>query len=249
MGISDPQQPYPDDQSLVDGLRRDDLAAFEVLVKRHGPRMLAVAQRYVRPGPDAEDVLQEAFLTVTRGISTFDGGSRLSTWLHRIVVNCALMRLRSRMRRPETLIPPEEARRASPPSMMSVDGFDRTDMREVVQRALEGLPELDRAVVRLRDIQGMTVDEVSRLLGVGTIAVKEHLHRARHTPSRRCWNPSSKRREGQHGVLPHRGVRRVLPSRVLEAPPRHVVEAVPEVILALLRPRAAGERRGSRSPQ
>jgi RNA polymerase sigma-70 factor (ECF subfamily) len=181
-----PAAPPPQEQALLAGLRAGDDAAFEELVRTHGPRMLAVAQRYVRPGPDAEDVLQDAFVNVARAIGGFEGGSRLSTWLHRIVVNCALMRLRSRSRRPENLLPPDtvavqsDASRPTPWTLSAADIVDRADLREAVQKALERIPELDRAIVRLRDIQGMTLEEVSRLLDVGLTTVKEHLHRARH---------------------------------------------------------------------
>jgi RNA polymerase sigma-70 factor (ECF subfamily) len=149
--------------------------------------MLAVAQRYVKVGADAEDVLQEAFVSVTRGIGSFQGDSKLTTWLHRIVVNCALMRLRSKSRRPETLLSPETVavhvettRPTSAWSLTAAEVIDRRDLRAAVLTALERLPDLDRAIVRLRDIQGMTLDEVSRLLDVGLTTVKEHLHRARH---------------------------------------------------------------------
>jgi RNA polymerase sigma-70 factor (ECF subfamily) len=184
--IATPSKAPSPDAALVQRLRAGEDAAFEELVRMHGPRMLAVAQRYVRAGPDAEDVLQEAFVSVARGIASFHGDSKLTTWLHRIVVNCALMRLRARSRRPETLLSPEtvsghlESRPTTAWGLTAAEVIDRTDLRGAVQKALEGLPELDRAIVRLRDIQGMTLDEVSRLLDLGLTTVKEHLHRARH---------------------------------------------------------------------
>jgi RNA polymerase sigma-70 factor (ECF subfamily) len=182
-----PPKAPPSDDALVRRLRAGEDAAFEELVRAHGPRMLAVAQRYVKAGADAEDVLQEAFVSVTRGIGSFQGDSKLTTWLHRIVVNCALMRLRSKSRRPETLLSPETVavhvettRPTSAWSLTAAEVIDRRDLRAAVLTALERLPDLDRAIVRLRDIQGMTLDEVSRLLDVGLTTVKEHLHRARH---------------------------------------------------------------------
>jgi RNA polymerase sigma-70 factor, ECF subfamily len=182
-----PSKAPSQDDSLVRRLQTGEDAAFEELVRTHGPRMLAVAQRYVKAGPDAEDVLQDAFVSVSRGIGSFQGDSKLTTWLHRIVVNCALMRLRSRSRRPETLLSPETVavhvegtRPATSWTLTAAEVIDRTDLRAAVQTALERLPDLDRAIVRLRDIQGMTLDEVSRLLDLGLTTVKEHLHRARH---------------------------------------------------------------------
>src|SRR5512147_2223050 len=89
---------------LIAGLRRGDEASYEQLVREHGGAMLAVARRYLRTEDDARDVVQEAMLSAFRGIARFSADAKLSTWLHRIVVNCALMRLRSRRRRPEDAI-------------------------------------------------------------------------------------------------------------------------------------------------
>jgi RNA polymerase sigma-70 factor (ECF subfamily) len=175
------------ERALVERLRKGDEAAFETLVRTHGPRMLAVASRFLRQPADAEDVLQEAFTNALRAIGSFQGDSRLGTWLHRITVNCALMRLRAKSRRPEALGPPEvvaaerEARAVSAPwALSAVEVVERAELREAVLAALDALPELDRALVRLHDIQGMTLQDVSRTLDLGLTTVKERLHRARH---------------------------------------------------------------------
>jgi len=91
--------PPAGDAVLVERLRSRDPQAFEVLVRQYGGRMLATAWRFVGADEDARDVVQEAFLAAFRAIDTFAGAARLSTWLHRIVINAALMRLRSRRRR------------------------------------------------------------------------------------------------------------------------------------------------------
>src|SRR5512135_3173100 len=90
-----------DDGELVARLRAGDGAAFESVVRSHGPRLLAVARRFLRNEQDAQDALQDAFLSAFRSIDGFQGEARLSTWLHRIVVNAALMKLRSRKGRTE----------------------------------------------------------------------------------------------------------------------------------------------------
>ena len=94
-------EPVIDDAVLLDGLRRGDDHAFATLVRQHAGRMLATARRLLRDGDEAEDAVQEAFVSAARAIGGFAGDSKLSTWLHRIVVNTALMRLRSRRRRRE----------------------------------------------------------------------------------------------------------------------------------------------------
>src|SRR5262249_13559072 len=93
-----------DDDALVERLRAGESEAFEELVRMYGGRLLAVARRYMRTEEDAQDVVQTAYLNAFRALSQFEGSCQLSTWLHRIVVNAALMRLRSRRRRPEESI-------------------------------------------------------------------------------------------------------------------------------------------------
>src|SRR5689334_6179968 len=89
-----------EEEELVVRLKAGDEAAFETLVRTHGPRMLAVARRYLSREADAQDALQDAFVNVVRAIGSFAGNSRLSTWLHRVVVNSALMKIRSARRQP-----------------------------------------------------------------------------------------------------------------------------------------------------
>src|SRR5262245_12156286 len=89
------------EQAFVARLKAGDDAAYEELVRTRGGHLLAVARRLLRDEEAARDAVQDAFLSAFRSIQRFDGHSQLSTWLHRIVVNAALMRLRSRQRRPE----------------------------------------------------------------------------------------------------------------------------------------------------
>ena len=94
----------PEEARLVQALRAGDACAFEAVVRRQSGPMLAAARRILASEDDARDAVQEAFVSAWRGIAGFDGAARLSTWLHRIVVNAALMKLRSRRRRPEESI-------------------------------------------------------------------------------------------------------------------------------------------------
>jgi len=89
------------ERDLVSRLRRGDEDAFERLVREHGGRLLAVARRFLREEEEARDAVQECFLSAFRALDRFDQASRLSTWLHRIVINACLMRLRTRRRKPE----------------------------------------------------------------------------------------------------------------------------------------------------
>jgi RNA polymerase sigma-70 factor (ECF subfamily) len=187
---ADPSRVDPaSEQALVLRLQAGEAAAFEELLRQEGPRMLAVAERYLRDRHDAEDALQDAFLNVARSIGSFQGHSRLRTWLHRIVANCALMRVRSRARRlplaPAGADPEREpAGHATGPTRpwehAAADIASREELRGCVWAALARLEDGDRTLLTLHDIQGMTLDELAQTLNIGRTTVKSHLHRARH---------------------------------------------------------------------
>src|SRR4051794_37679216 len=94
----------PDEAAVVAALRANDSGAFEQLVREQLPRLLTVARRILGNEADAQEAVQDAFLSAFKALPAFDGASRLSTWLHRIAVNAALMKLRRRQRRPEQSI-------------------------------------------------------------------------------------------------------------------------------------------------
>jgi RNA polymerase sigma-70 factor (ECF subfamily) len=169
---------------LLERLRRGDEEAFETFVRTYGPRMLSVARRYLPREADAEDALQDALLLAHRNLASFQGGSRLGTWLHRVTVNASLMRIRSRSRRPEpspdnpgwqALASKEGPVWAASP----LEALSRAEIRRRLQDGLAGLPEGIRAVVRLRDIEGVELREIGNLLGIGVSTVKSRLHRGR----------------------------------------------------------------------
>jgi RNA polymerase sigma-70 factor (ECF subfamily) len=150
--------------------------------------MLAVARRFFPDDQDARDVVQDAFLAAHRAIGSFDGRAQLSTWLHRVVVNAALMKLRSRRRRREEAIDDllplfdEEGQRVvdrpewEPASDLLLQ---RAETRARVRACIDRLPEAYRAVLLLRDIEELDTDEAARLLAITPQAVKTRLHRAR----------------------------------------------------------------------
>ncbi len=184
------QRPIPEAgrvvSDLVDRLVARDADAFEELVRTRSPRMLAVAIRYLPRRQDAEDALQEAFLNVVRSISGFKGACSLDTWLHRIVVNCALMLLRGRRRKPEithaeSVFETERTgpwRRWPPPSAHDV--VANRELKSIVQQAVARLPEIYRVVLLLRDVEALDLKQISELLGVGVPTVKSRLRRARN---------------------------------------------------------------------
>ena len=183
-----PAAPEPDEAALVAGLRRGDDAAFELLVRTYGGRLLQVARRFFKEEEDARDALQEAFLSAFKAIRRFDGKARVSTWLHRIVVNAALMRLRKKSARKEESLEPllptflEDGHRADPGPAWPENPEEmigREQMRDIVRSAIDRLPPKYRNVVLLRDIEELSGAETGELLGLTPGAVKVRLHRAR----------------------------------------------------------------------
>ena len=174
--------------ALLAALRRGDDNAFETLVRSTSPRLLAVARRILGTDEDARDALQDAYVSAFKALPRFEGHSRLSTWLHRIVVNTSLMKLRSKRRHPEesieTLLPgyKDDGHQAYEPEEWA-DGADvlleRSEMRAFIRGQIDRLPENYRTVLLLRDIEEMSTPEAAAALGISDNAVKIRLHRAR----------------------------------------------------------------------
>lgn len=172
---------------LVRRLKAGDEEAFEALVRSYGGRLLSVAKRFFVEPEDARDALQEAFLSAFQAIGRFEGQARLSTWLHRIVVNSCLMRLRTAKRRPEEPIEPflpafDEMGMQKVMSMPWPSMEDEAARRQASSRLREligRLPESYRAVLLLRDIEDLTTAETALHLDVPESTVKIRLHRAR----------------------------------------------------------------------
>jgi RNA polymerase sigma-70 factor (ECF subfamily) len=178
----------PEETALLERLRAGDEAAYERWVRASAPRVLAVARRLLRNEDDAQEVAQEAFLLAFRGLARFDGSARLSTWLHRITVNAALMRLRTRRRHPEesieSLLPRfhadgEHEETPGPWWRNGEAAVASAELRKGVRAAIDALPPIYRDVLLLRDIEELSTAEVARGLELSEAAVKTRLHRAR----------------------------------------------------------------------
>lgn len=180
------------DAELVSALRRggeDADRAFEFIVREYGPRLLVIARKLMPSESDAQDVLQDAFLAAVRSIARFEGDSRLSTWLHRIVVNAGLMKLRARRSRPELAIEDlqprflDDGHHADWPAPWKrgeeTAALEAEETRRLLHESIAALPDSYRTVVTLRDIEGRTTEETARHLGESENAVKIRLHRAR----------------------------------------------------------------------
>ena len=177
-----------EESSLVAALKAGDGTAAETLVRTHGPWMLAVARRVAGDQASAEDCVQEALIKALQKIGDFEARASLKTWLHRIVVNQALMKLRSRKSKAETSIDEylpafdENACRIEAPwlSLATPEEIcDQADRRALVHAKIDELPESYRVVLLLRDIEELSTREVAEALGLSEANVKVRLHRAR----------------------------------------------------------------------
>lgn len=175
------------EQILLERLRRGDEQAFVQWVNEQTPRLLSVARRYMSEESDAQDAVQDAFLSAFKSLPEFQGDSSLGTWLHTIVVRACLMKLRTRRRRPERLIEDllpkflDDGHRADikAPWTVDVDELDHDETRQHVRRCIDELPQTHRTVLLLRDVEGLDTQETAALLGIEVNAVKTRLHRAR----------------------------------------------------------------------
>lgn len=182
------RSPWADDRAWAAAICAGDRAASEQLVRAYAPRLLGVARRLLGREEDAQDALQDAFSAAFQALPRYEGQARLSTWLHRITVNAALMRLRSRGRRPEVAIEDllprflddgHNADPARPWSSASDDPLVQAQEAALVRRCVAQLPEAYRVVLTLRDLEELDTDETAALLQTTPGNVKVRLHRAR----------------------------------------------------------------------
>jgi RNA polymerase sigma-70 factor (ECF subfamily) len=179
------------DDELVARARGRDMAAFEALVDRHEEKVYRLAMRFVRNETDAREVLQETFLAAWRNLEGFQGKAQFASWLYRVAVNAALMLLRSQKRHPQVAVEDvtpealgEAAQDAGPGlgldwSKRPDEQFQSDELRRQIQKAVDALPESQRSVFLLRDVDGLSTEETGELLGLSVPTVKTRLHRAR----------------------------------------------------------------------
>lgn len=173
------------DAELVLEIKKGDESAFQEVMSRYTQKVYNLAIRLTRNQEDAEEILQDVFVTVYKKINSFEGKSAFSSWLYRVTANTAFMKLRKRKQSDsisfEEVSPtirdnwvgksPED----SDTDYMSI----RHELREIIQRAVERLPEEYRNIFVLRDIDGLSNEEVAETLALSVPAVKSRLHRAR----------------------------------------------------------------------
>lgn len=174
-----------DEPVLVAAAKAGDISAFDTLVNRYERKIFRLTQNITQNREDAEDAMQEAFLKAYEHLGDFAGNSRFYTWLVRIAVNQALMKLRRR--RPNIVSLDEEIdtgedmmpREIEDWGPSPVDRFEQTEMREILSKVIGELDPSFRIVFQLRDIEQLSTEETAEALGLSVPAVKSRLLRAR----------------------------------------------------------------------
>ncbi len=174
------------DRNLITRLQAGDKAACAECIEKHSPGVYRLALRLMQNEADAEDVMQETFLSAFKAIGGFQGRSELSTWLYRITYNTALMRLRKHQ--PQT-VSVEETEAADDGSLVPAQlfdwcclpesDFDTNETRARLEQAIGELPEKLRVVFVLRELEGLSTEETATALDISIETVKTRLHRAR----------------------------------------------------------------------
>src|SRR3954453_11105215 len=179
-------EPQTEELVLVDAARHGDVGAFEQLIKRYDRNVFRIAQHITHNEEDAQDVVQDAFLKAYQNLEQFQGNSKFYTWLVRIAVNEALMRLRKR-RNDRTVsldedvetedgsIPREVADWSPNPEQL----YGTSELGDILKKTIQGLSPGFRTVFVLRDVEGLSTEETAEMLNLSVPAVKSRLLRAR----------------------------------------------------------------------
>ncbi len=176
----------PTDEELVEQVRRGEPSAFRTLVERHYQKVFGVAMGMVRNRDDALDLTQETFLHVHRSLQGFRFSAKFSTWLYRIVTNLCIDHFRRLGRSPQTVeLPPTLEEDAAPmqwpdPAAESPDdAVHRSEVRQALERAFAQLSAPHRAVMVLRELEGLSYEEIATVTGCSLGTVMSRLHYAR----------------------------------------------------------------------
>jgi RNA polymerase sigma-70 factor (ECF subfamily) len=168
------------DEELVARVAAGETALFEVLMRRYNQRLYRTVRAILRDGSEAEDVMQQTYLSAFAHLHQFAGEARFSTWLLRIGVNEALGRLRQRRRHLQALqAPDDDAAPREAPMPTPEDRASDHELATLLEGIVDGLPDPYREVFVLRLVEGLDTAETAAVLDLGEDAVKQRLHRAR----------------------------------------------------------------------
>jgi RNA polymerase sigma-70 factor, ECF subfamily len=179
------------DQQLVQRVQKGDKSAFDLLVLKYQHRVLKLVSRFVNDAAEAQDVAQDAFIKAYRALPSFRGDSAFYTWLYRIAINTAKNTLVSNRRRPvdfdlDLQDPEQYDRHAKLKEVDTPEGVLLTEeIRQVVERAMEQLPEDLRTAIVLREIEGLSYEEIAEAMDCPVGTVRSRIFRAREAIDKR----------------------------------------------------------------
>jgi RNA polymerase sigma-70 factor (ECF subfamily) len=173
------------DQALVERVQRGDKRAFDLLVKKYQQRIMNVLTRFLSNPDDVMDITQEAFIKAYRALPTFRGDSAFYTWLYRIAINTAKNHLVAQTRRPtQGLVDSEEAEQYDGADLLRENAtpehiLQKEQVQEVIHKAFEDLPEDLRTAISLRELEGMSYEEIAEAMDCPIGTVRSRIFRAR----------------------------------------------------------------------
>ncbi|MFZ5645449.1 MAG: RNA polymerase sigma factor [Bacillota bacterium] len=181
---------HPDDEHLVKRSREGDADAFDELVKKYQSKVFTVAYRFMGNHADANDLAQDAFIRAYQALSSFRGDSSFATWLYRITSNVCRDEIRKQNRYKKVSLDEMMTQPGGGPNLTAADltpeeSLDRVELRDTVQRHLNSLSSEHRLILVMRDIQGLSYEEIASSLDCTLGTVKSRLNRARQTLKKR----------------------------------------------------------------
>jgi RNA polymerase sigma-70 factor, ECF subfamily len=186
---------YANDSQLIDGLRRGDREAYQILVERYHVKVIRTCTGFVHSTTDAEDIAQEVFIEVFRSVDRFRGESELSTWLYRIAVNKSLNFLRKSARRKVFSFitgQPEEGKLPVPEKAAGAESnadeaMIRSEQARALEKALESLPENQRTAFVLNKYEELSYKEISGIMNISMGSVESLIFRAKQNMQKKLY--------------------------------------------------------------
>lgn len=188
MDLSKKINTYLNEDELIDQLKKGNVDSFEFIVREYGGYLLIIAKRYLSSEADAQDAVQDTYLHAFSAIFTFEGRASIKSWLHRIVINISLMKIRSNKRRLVELIDDNASffdangKRIETETeiTLSLEKLMADDSQnEYIKTQITQLPQIAKSLLLLKDIEGYSTKEIAELLEISLPSVKTGLHRAR----------------------------------------------------------------------
>lgn len=184
------QQASPSDRQLVERVQKGDKRAFDLLVLKYQHKIVAVVSRFIKDHSEVQDVTQEAFIKAYRALANFRGESAFYTWMYRIAINTAKNHLVSRSRRPPSSdVDLDDAEFYSGADMLRdnetpENQLFRDQLETAVHEAIRALPEDLRSAVTLREMEGLSYEEIAEVMGCPVGTVRSRIFRAREAIDR-----------------------------------------------------------------